>query len=50
MYEIVPGFIANIVTIFILNHFFPVNNPEIEEEFDYVVSQVKHHVFQGPHK
>jgi sodium/proline symporter len=50
MYEIVPGFIANIVTIFILNHFFQVNNPEIEEEFDYVVSQVKHHVFQGPHK
>ncbi len=49
MYEIVPGFIANIVVILIINHFSPVNDPEIEAEFDDVVTHVKHHVFQGPH-
>lgn len=32
-YEIVPGFIANVVTIFILNRIYPAQSSEIDNEF-----------------
>lgn len=40
MYEIVPGFIANFITIFIINHFVKQDNKEIIEQFDEIVSIV----------
>ena len=42
MYEIVPGFIANVATIMLMNLFYPVENEEVVEEFDDVVYKVKH--------
>lgn len=39
MYEIVPGFIANTVTIFIMNTFINQDNKDITSEFDYVTEE-----------
>jgi sodium/proline symporter len=40
MYEIVPGFIANCLTIFIINFFITQKNQTILNEFDNVIKQV----------
>jgi len=39
MYEIVPGFIANVVTMMIMNIFYPAENEELLAEFDDVVDK-----------
>jgi sodium/proline symporter len=41
MYEIVPGFIANTLTIIVMNFFFAEDNQDILDEFDQVVDVVK---------
>jgi len=39
MYEIVPGFIANVITMMIMNIFYPAENEELLAEFDDVVDK-----------
>ena len=41
MYEILPGFVANWVTIIILNRVFIQRNEAILKEFDEVIAEVK---------
>ena len=41
MYEIVPGFIANILTILIVDRFAGLKNPETEREFETMVAEIK---------
>jgi len=41
MYEIVPGFIANCLTIFLINLFIGQKDEEVLKEFDDVVSKIK---------
>jgi sodium/proline symporter len=41
MYEILPGFVANWLTIIILNRFIKQRNEEILKEFDEVIAEVK---------
>jgi len=41
MYEIVPGFVANCMTIFIVNVFVQQKDPAVLEQFDAVVGQVR---------
>lgn len=41
MYEIVPGGIANILTILIVNRFAGLKNPETEREFETMVAEIK---------
>ncbi len=41
MYEIVPGFLANLATVLVLNHFLPERNPETLAEFDEVAAEVR---------
>ncbi|MBN2183502.1 MAG: sodium/proline symporter PutP [Sedimentisphaerales bacterium] len=43
MYEIVPGFIANCLTIFIINSIIGQKNQKIVEEFDNVLSIIRNH-------
>ena len=40
-YEIVPGVIANILTILIVNRFAGLKNPETEREFETMVAEIK---------
>ena len=46
MYEIVPGFIANVATIMVMNIFYPTENEEIFAEFDDVVDKVNNSITQ----
>lgn len=41
MYGIVPGFIANILTILIVDRFAGLKNPETEREFETMVAEIK---------
>lgn len=41
MYEIVPGFLANLIVMIIINKFAPNNNKEIENEFNEVYNNLK---------
>ena len=41
MYELLPGFVAGLVTILVLNRYFPEQNPKILKEFDYVNEVIK---------
>ena len=41
MYEIVPGFVCGIITIIVMNKFFPQRNQEIIDEFEEVKRLVK---------
>ena len=41
MYEILPGFIANMIVIFVVDFLAPEKSPEILDEFDSVVSTLK---------
>ncbi len=41
MYEIVPGFIANCLTIFLVNFFVGQKDESVLKEFDYVVNQIR---------
>lgn len=41
MYEIVPGFLSNIIVILLINHFKPNTDEEINKQFDEVVHNAK---------
>ena len=41
MYEIVPGFAANCLTILLLNHFIGQKDGSVLKEFDEVAAEVK---------
>jgi sodium/proline symporter len=41
MYEIIPGFAANCLTIFLLNLFIGQNNKRVLQEFDEVIDSIK---------
>ncbi len=41
MYEIVPGFLANAATIWVVNRILRSRNPEMEAEFDRMLAEVK---------
>ena len=41
LYEIVPGFVVNLIVTSALNYAFPQQNPEILAEFDDMVAKVK---------
>lgn len=41
LYEIVPGFVANLITILLINKFSPNKNQEILDEYDRVVTNLR---------
>ena len=41
MYEIVPGFLANIIVMFVINYFRPNTNKEIDDEYNRVQQYLK---------
>jgi sodium/proline symporter len=44
MYEIVPGIIANCLTISIINMFLPQRNSQIMKDFEQVANETKTHL------
>ena len=42
MYEILPGFAANSLTILLMNHFNKQNNEKVLQEFDEIVNTLRH--------